>query len=179
MYLVTYWNAILNKFISSAQRNWKALFKSYSIVSKAELLRNKKGKLVKIKHDLVTNSVAFHLFQISDLIVIHLLFLYFLFPCFCITVFLYFCSNDGSHQIGCYPIVLPLLSITSSISFPQWLITTTQDAVFEYLLYIINCVTKAPLLYFVRSWVALSFKVCESVRQACVTPFQISTLCNL
>ena len=24
-----------------------------------------------------------------------------------------------------------------------------------------NCVTRAPLLYFIRSWVALSFKVCE------------------
>ena len=27
-----------------------------------------------------------------------------------------------------------------------------------------NCVTRAPLLYFIRSWVALSFKVCSSVR---------------
>ena len=27
------------------------------------------------------------------------------------------------------------------------------------------CVTRAPLLYFIRSWVALSFKVCPSVRQ--------------
>ena len=26
------------------------------------------------------------------------------------------------------------------------------------------CVTRAPLLYFIRSWVALSFKVCPSVR---------------
>ena len=26
------------------------------------------------------------------------------------------------------------------------------------------CVTRAPLLYFIRSWVALSFKVCEWVR---------------
>ena len=28
-----------------------------------------------------------------------------------------------------------------------------------------NCVTRAPLLYFIRSWVALSFKVCEWVSQ--------------
>ena len=38
---------------------------------------------------------------------------------------------------------------------------------------ILDCVTRAPLLYFVRSW------VCLSVSQACVTPFQISTLCNI
>ena len=42
------------------------------------------------------------------------------------------------------------------------------------------CVTRAPLLYFIRSWVALSFKVvCQSVSQASVTPVQISTLCNI
>ena len=28
------------------------------------------------------------------------------------------------------------------------------------------CVTRAPLLYFVRSWVALSFKVCQSVSES-------------
>ena len=28
-----------------------------------------------------------------------------------------------------------------------------------------NCVTRVPLLYFIRSWVALFFKVCESVSQ--------------
>ena len=42
-----------------------------------------------------------------------------------------------------------------------------------------NCVTRAPLLYFIRSRGALSFKVCESVRKAYVTPVQISTLCNI
>ena len=42
--------------------------------------------------------------------------------------------------------------------------------------YIANCVTRAPLLYFIRSWVALSFKV---VCQASVTPVQISTFCNI
>ena len=47
-----------------------------------------------------------------------------------------------------------------------------------------NCVTRAPLLYFIRSWVALSFKVVsqwvsESVSEASVTPVQISTLCNI
>ena len=42
------------------------------------------------------------------------------------------------------------------------------------------CVTRAPLLYFIRSWVALSFKVVsESVSQASVTPAQISTSCNI
>ena len=42
------------------------------------------------------------------------------------------------------------------------------------------CVTRAPVLNFIRSWVALSFKVVSlSVCQACVTPFQISTLCNI
>ena len=39
-----------------------------------------------------------------------------------------------------------------------------------------DCVTRSPLLYFIRSWVALSFKVCESVSQASVTPDQMSTL---
>ena len=29
----------------------------------------------------------------------------------------------------------------------------------------LNCVTRAPLLYFIRSWVALSFKVCQSVSE--------------
>ena len=88
LYLVIYWNAILDKFKFSAQTNWKALFKSYSIVSKAELLRNKKGELVKIKNDLVTDNLEFYLFQRwepSDLIVIHLLFLY-----ICVSVFLYY-----------------------------------------------------------------------------------------
>ena len=43
-----------------------------------------------------------------------------------------------------------------------------------------HCVTRAPLLYFIRSWVALSFKVVsEWVRQASVTPVQISTFCNI
>ena len=43
-----------------------------------------------------------------------------------------------------------------------------------------SCVTRAPLLYFIRNWVALSFKVVsESVREASVTPVQISTLCNI
>ena len=42
----------------------------------------------------------------------------------------------------------------------------------------LHCVTRAPLLYFIRSWGALSF-LCESVSQACVTPFQISTFCNI
>ena len=37
-----------------------------------------------------------------------------------------------------------------------------------------HCVTRAPLLYFIWSWVALSFKVAsEWVRQASVTPVQI------
>ena len=44
----------------------------------------------------------------------------------------------------------------------------------------INCVTRAPLLYFIRSWVALSFKVVSQwVSQASVTPVQISALCNI
>ena len=45
-----------------------------------------------------------------------------------------------------------------------------------------HCVTRAPLLYFLRSWVALSL-LCESVSQwvseASVTPVQISTFCNI
>ena len=41
-----------------------------------------------------------------------------------------------------------------------------------------NCVTRAPLLYFIRSWVALSFKVCQSVSES-VTPDQLYTLCNI
>ena len=46
------------------------------------------------------------------------------------------------------------------------------EIVLEVCIYFMNilrifyeyCVTRAPLLYFVRNWVALSFKVCESVR---------------
>ena len=41
-----------------------------------------------------------------------------------------------------------------------------------YLQYL-YCVTRAPLLYFVRSWVALSFKVCPSVRQSVRHPYLI------
>ena len=39
------------------------------------------------------------------------------------------------------------------------------------------CVTRAPLLYFIRSWVALSFKVCEWVRH----PWHLSRspLCSI
>ena len=31
---------------------------------------------------------------------------------------------------------------------------------------LVNCVTRAPLLYFIRSWVALSFKVCQWLSQS-------------
>ena len=48
-----------------------------------------------------------------------------------------------------------------------------------WILNTLYCVKRAPLLYFIRTWVALSFKVCPSVRKACVTPVQISTLCNI
>ena len=65
----------------------------------------------------------------------------------------------------------------------KWLLFCTHDSC--HLLNLLstskskNCVTRAPVVNFIRSWVALSFKVCESVSQACVTPFQISTLCNI
>ena len=43
-----------------------------------------------------------------------------------------------------------------------------------------SCVTRAPILYFIRSWVALSFKVVSQwVSKASVTPVQISTLFNI
>ena len=46
--------------------------------------------------------------------------------------------------------------------------------------HLINCVTRAPLLYFIRSWVAPSFKVVsQSVSQASVIPVQIFTLFNI
>lgn len=61
------------------------------------------------------------------------------------------------------------------LSIPQVALPSTWDLPI--------CVTRAPLLYFIRSWVALSFKVVsqcsESVRQASVTPVQISTFCNI
>ena len=41
-----------------------------------------------------------------------------------------------------------------------------------YMYYIIH------IYLFIRSWLALTFK-CEWVSQACVTPFQISTFCNI
>ena len=45
---------------------------------------------------------------------------------------------------------------------------------------IMNCVTRAPLLYFIRSWVALSFKAVSGwVGQGSVTPVQISILFNI
>ena len=34
-----------------------------------------------------------------------------------------------------------------------------------------SCVTRAPLLYFIRSWVALSFKVCEWVSESVRDPW--------
>ena len=47
-------------------------------------------------------------------------------------------------------------------------------------LFCTHCVTRAPHLYFIRSWVALSFKVVsEWVSEASVTPVQISTFCNI
>ena len=42
-----------------------------------------------------------------------------------------------------------------------------------------HCVTRAPLLYFIRSWVALSFKACQWVSKGSVTPIQTSTLFNI
>ena len=36
---------------------------------------------------------------------------------------------------------------------------------FEVIVIWYHCVKRAPLLYFIRSWVALSFKVCQSVSE--------------
>ena len=55
------------------------------------------------------------------------------------------------------------------LTSPVWRIS-----IFVCLFY---CVTRAPLLYFIRSWVALSFKVCQQV-WASVTPVQISDAQN-
>ena len=55
------------------------------------------------------------------------------------------------------------------LTSPVWRIS-----IFVCLFY---CVTRAPLLYFIRSWVALSFKVCQRV-WASVTPVQISDAQN-
>ena len=63
------------------------------------------------------------------------------------------------------PVVSPTVCYKS---VRAWLIRTSVPH---------NCVTRAPLLYFIRTWVALSF-ICESVCQASETPVQISTLCN-
>ena len=56
--------------------------------------------------------------------------------------------------------------------------TTASQPIGKLINHVQNCVTGAPLLYFIRSWVALSFK-CESVSEASVTPVQISTFCNI
>ena len=43
-----------------------------------------------------------------------------------------------------------------------------------------SCVTRAPVLYFIRTWVALSFKVVSQwVSTRSVTPVRISTLFNI
>ena len=42
-----------------------------------------------------------------------------------------------------------------------------------------HCVMRAPLLYFIRSWVAYLSTASLSVCQASVTPVQISTFCNI
>ena len=53
----------------------------------------------------------------------------------------------------------------------------TNGLILHFSLY---CATRAPLLYFITSWVALSFKVVSQwVRRASVTPVQISTFCNI
>ena len=60
----------------------------------------------------------------------------------------------------------------------QYRLPTEKNRVFYFVLLFVCmsdlCVSRAPLLYFIRSWVALSFKVCqwvsESVSKAFVTP---------
>ena len=63
----------------------------------------------------------------------------------------------------------------------QYRLPTEKNRVFYFVLLFVCtsdlCVSRALLLYFIRSWVALS--VSESVSQASVTPDQISTLCNI
>ena len=54
-----------------------------------------------------------------------------------------------------------------NISFIQRAKKVTSDFNFEGdVCSSTNCVTRAPLLYFIRSWVALSFKVCERVSES-------------
>ena len=83
------------------------------------------------------------------------------------TVLRKFCRENGGNEVWQAGLDLQgsrmLLDKTSQLSFFRgW-----------------NCVTRAPLLYFIRSWVALSF-ICESVSQSVRHAWhQISTLCNI
>ena len=51
----------------------------------------------------------------------------------------------------------------------KWMCSTAKN----------HCVTRAPLLYFIRRWVAKFLQSSEWVSQASLTPVQISTLCNI
>ena len=60
--------------------------------------------------------------------------------------------------------VFCIFSIPNIISFRFWLKIWTCIFFWPFSKAQYHCVTRSPLLYFMRSWVALSFKVCESVR---------------
>ena len=90
-----------------------------------------------------------------------------------------YCKSHGKptdrillHLEGNSSIASPSRMMSMRVTYDLW--TWISGRHFEPY----HCVTRAPLLYFIRSWVALSFN-CESVSQASVTPVQISTFCNI
>ena len=85
-----------------------------------------------------------------------------------VSALMHFSLYLSLYQLLCISLCIRPLAFHSVFVF--------VSALVHFYLY---CVTRAPLLYFVSSWVALSFKVCQSVRKASVTPVQISTLCNI
>ena len=83
------------------------------------------------------------------------------------------------HQVGCMKFITITRSMLLFLPFqhPRCFVRK------KYCNHVapLNCVTRAPLLYFIWSWVALSFKVCQSVSQSGIgnTCPDISTLCNI
>ena len=73
-------------------------------------------------------------------------------------------SCQGILGLAAADLWVPINGLIFGGAFAKWLFVRGKQEL--RLCCLSNCVTRAPLLYFVRSGVALSFKVCESVSQS-------------
>ena len=78
-------------------------------------------------------------------------------------------SNLTDWYVQCAGKQLRLTSPSSPSCLPSKYHSIINDAILSHssiIISIINCVTRTPLLCFIRSWVALFFKVCQWVSES-------------